>query len=94
MTILPDENAEQMQEEYVCAGCWQRLSLEYTADKTARVTCVRCGDDRGFVHKSWAEKQREHDFADASEVKRLLKKLGVIDQQSKTEEEILADLGF
>lgn len=92
--ILPDAQAEQTQRDYVCAGCWGRINIYYQKGGLARVVCDKCGDGRGFVTKRYAERRREEDFAEASEVRRMLRQIKVITRQPKTTDELLKELGF
>lgn len=102
-TIIPEESnailletdlAEVTQREYVCAGCWGRLNLYYLSDQLVRITCDNCGDGRGFVRKSWVERRRGEDFADASEIRRMLRMMHVLEHKPRTEDEILHEMGF
>ena len=92
--VLETEQAELTQRDYVCAGCWRRLNLYYLSDQLVRITCDRCGDGRGFVHKSWVERRRNEDFADASEIRRMLRQIHVLAHKPRTEDEILHEMGF
>lgn len=92
--LLETNQAELIQRDYVCAGCWRRLNLYHQSDRLARVTCDRCGDGRGFVRKSWVERRRNEDFADASEIRRMLRMMHVLEHKPRTEDEILHELGF
>ena len=92
--LLPENQAEQFQADYCCAGCWGRLNVYYHTDETFRVVCDKCGDGRGFVNKAWVETRRNEDFAQATEVKRMLRRIGVIESNPHTEEELIKSLGF
>lgn len=90
--ILPDEKAQALQQDYVCAGCWRRLHLHYLPHHCVHVTCDYCGDGRGFVRRSWTERRREENFAEAGEVRQLMHRIGM--RPHRTDTEILKDLGF
>ena len=92
--IIDELEAQTLQRDYVCAGCWGNLLLFNTPGGKARVACGRCGDGRGFVRKNWSDRQRQQNMVDARDVKRTLQKIGILKRLSQTEAELLHKMGF
>lgn len=92
---MNDALAQKTIHEYVCSRCWGQLTL--LADKETRwkITCLKCGDDQGFVTREYAVQRQAESAAEAIEVKQLLAGLGVIQPApKKSNEQIIRELGF
>jgi len=86
--------AQDIQLSYCCAGCWSFLNIYHADEHGYRVTCDRCGDDRGFVRKTWAEHRLSDNAGEAIEVRALLRKLKVLPESNRTADEVFKELGF
>lgn len=83
-------------DHYLCSNCWG--SLTRIPDKGSghwQVHCRSCQEQtRGFVSKYYVEKRRQDDHFVRFDVSRMLVDMGVIVRVNKSEDQILAELGF
>ena len=86
--------AQDIQLNYCCAGCWGFLNIYHADDRGYRVTCDRCGDGRGFVRKNWSDHRRNENIGEAMEVRDLLRKVGLMPEFRRSADEVLKELGF
>jgi hypothetical protein len=89
--------AQKMVRDCVCSRCWDALFYSPAPDRKYYVRCVSCRHDTvGYVTKHYVDTCRAESRGDATEVKQVLKKAGVIkdDLAGKTNEDLIKDLGF
>jgi len=70
--------AEIIERDYVCAQCWGSLVSarnKRSQKKAFMAWCPRCGEDRGFVTRHYAETKRAEDAADRFDAERNLGEL-------------------
>ena len=97
LELLDDRLAELTVRDYVCSNCWGHLQKWPDDDRMWLVLCHRCHEEtKGYVTRYFAESRRSESVREKSEARILLLALGLIadDLSGKTEEELLAELGF
>lgn len=64
---------------YVCAQCWKTLITEDVKQHgVVKITCPRCGDERGMVTREYADLCRANSRADLSDAtKNLAQAMGI-----------------
>lgn len=88
------ELARRTEKWYVCSRCWGPLTLKEQAGG-AVVECVFCKEETcGYVTRHWTERKRSADLSDYAEVKRMLKRIGVLPKENLTSDQRIALLGF
>lgn len=75
---------DQLIMHYVCAQCWG--SLQFGLNKNSKVKkykvyCPKCGEDRGFVTRKFADKKRVESRLEAIEAKRNIGNLLGIEEE-------------
>jgi len=68
-------DCDRLTRDYVCAQCWGSLIYEVVRGKTPKrykVYCQNCGEDRGFVTRSYAERRKAESNAEKAEAERNL----------------------
>ena len=95
MEPLDEVTAALTIRDYCCSACWGHLVKRPTENRLYIVECHSCGTDTpGYVTKAYADRRRAESFNEAYEVKKLLKGLGILPTTKRSEQDILADLGF
>lgn len=74
---LESLEAMHIENHYVCASCWGTLITQRVKpeERLFKVICKKCGEDRGFVTREYAEKRRGESKVEAVEVRRNLGKV-------------------
>lgn len=87
--------AQKHQQRYCCAGCWGHLTIYNTRrdDRKVIIRCNQCGDGRGFVTKTYAERREAESRAEYIEAKRNIGKVIGLESEKKTTEQILKEIG-
>lgn len=94
--VFDRAKALSIRDHYRCAGCWGFLTIVPIKGKREdRVTCERCGDERGFVTQSFVERRQSDSWGEYLEAKRNLKGIIPVEEgEKRSPEEIMKELGF
>jgi hypothetical protein len=94
--IMSEGMAIRAVDKYVCSNCWGILyRIPHRPSGHWQVQCGSCQEQtRGFVSKYWVEKRRQDDHFAKIDVTRMLVDIGVMEGSSKTEDQIMTELGF
>lgn len=77
---LSVQEAKSIEDSHVCAQCWGPLTTLRSSipDRTFKVICPNCGEDRGFVTREYAEKRKGESRMEAVEAQHNIgKQLGI-----------------
>lgn len=83
---------DRLTRDYVCAQCWDQLIYELNrgvSPKCYKVYCLKCGEDRGFVTRDYAERRKAESNAEALEAARNLGDLLGIKKQPFDQQEAI-----
>lgn len=77
--VIPMEQMRNFIRDYVCAQCWKTLITEDVKQHgVVKITCPRCGDERGMVTREYADLRRAENRAELSDAtKNLAKAMGI-----------------
>lgn len=94
--LVKPEDAKGLTKWHVCADCWGPL-VEYY-DPKLRMSRVRCVTEgcpcNGYVTNQYVERRKGESMAEAKEAREVLKEAAPWMRTKKTEQDLLAELGF
>lgn len=88
---LESLEAPHIERDYVCAVCWGTLITQRAdiKERLFKVVCPNCGEDKGFVTRTYVERRRAENGMEAVEAKHNLgKALGIKEKPLNLEKTI------
>jgi len=86
--------AQKTVKDCVCAACYGPVVMQFAPWQKYQVTCPKCGEDRGFVTRDWAEKRKAESHAELVEAKSNLAEAMGLNEPKKSTEKIKQELGY
>lgn len=97
MEALNAELARKTVKRYACSNCWGELELAPDLRQNGMyfVTCTKCKEEtKGYVSQYFVNTRRAASEFEARDVTKMLKTVGVIAKQNKSNAQLMAELGF